>query len=464
MRLSFDHFLASLGKNSFGRAAALLVGGAGLAHAITALALPLLSRLYAPEDFSALAVFNSIFSLLTVIACLRYDIAVSLPSSDNDSFNLMGLAVLTSAMFSVIISIPLVFWSTEIADLIGYPSIEPYLSWLPFAIFLSAIASAMQNWFIRAKGYSLIAASRVTQSAGAVVLQLGMALIKTGPAGLILGSACNTGAASLVLGYGMYRRGAHRINTVSWTRMRALARAYRQFPRYSTLEALCNMASIQIPILMIAAIIAGPEPGYLLLAISVLQAPMALFGVAIGQVYLSLAPAEYRSGNLAAFTVHTIAMLVRSGVGPLIAAGIAAPFLFELVFGDGWDRAGLLLAWMTPWFIMQLITSPISMALAVTGNQLRALALQIFNLVCRTGSVYLAWKAGAGAGAGAGLVAEAYALSGLLSYFVYYIVVMRTIGAPVVSLAAAFRTNISIITIWITATFVFVGLINIIFL
>lgn len=316
----------------------------------------------------------------------------------------------------------------------------------------------MQNWYIRAKGFSLIAASRVTQSAGAVLLQLGAALLKAGPAGLILGAICNTSAASFVLGYGMYRRGIHHSHSLSWTRMRALGREYRNFPRYSTLEALCNMASIQLPVLMISAMIAGPEPGYLLLAITVLQAPMALFGVAIGQVYLSLAPDEYRKGNLAEFTMTTTGMLVRSGVGPLIAAGIAAPFLFELAFGASWQRAGVLLAWMTPWFIMQFLTSPISMALAVTGHQPRALMLQMFNLVCRIGAVYLAWRAGTG------FVAEAYALSGLVSYFVYYVVVMRTIGAPTLSIASALWKNAVTILLWVMAALASIGIAQFMFI
>lgn len=452
MRRHFKGLVARFGSNSFARAATLLVGGAALAHAITALALPLLSRLYSPDDFSALAVFNGIFSILTVIACLRYDIAVSLPARDDDSVNLFGLAVLVAAIFAAAIAVPLLIWPTEIGNVLGQPAIAPYLWLIPVAVFLSATASAMQNWFIRAKGFSLIAVSRVTQSVGAVSFQLGAALLKAGPAGLIFGAICNTGAASLVLGYGMYRRGIHRSHTPSWTRMRALAREHRNFPRYSTLEALCNMASIQLPVLMISAMIEGPEPGYLLLAITVLQAPMALFGVAIGQVYLSLAPDEYRKGNLAEFTVNTTAMLVRSGVGPLIAAGIAAPFLFEYVFGVGWQRAGVLLAWMTPWFIMQFLTSPISMALAVTGHQPRALILQIFNLVCRTGAVYLAWRAGTG------LVAEAYALSGLVSYFVYYVVVMRTIGAPTLSIASALSKNAVTILLWVMAALASIGI------
>lgn len=453
----FHTVVSGLGNSSFVRAASILVGGAALAHAITALALPLLSRLYSPEDFSALAVFNGVFSILTVIACLRFDIAVSLPAHDDDSINLLGLAALVAAIFAAVIAVPFLIWPTEIANVLKQPAITPYLWLVPVGVFLSATASAMQNWFIRAKGFSLIAVSRVTQSGGAVLLQLVAALIKAGPAGLILGAICNTGASSLVLGYGMFRRGIHHSHSLSWSRMRILAREHRNFPRYSALEALCNMASIQLPVLMISAMIAGPEPGYLLLAITVLQAPMALFGVAIGQVYLSLAPDENRKGNLPEFTMNTTATLVRSGVGPLIAAGIAAPFLFEFAFGIGWQRAGVLLAWMTPWFIMQFLTSPISMALIVTGHQPRALILQIFNLICRTGAVYLAWSAGTG------LIAEAYAISGLVSYFVYYIVVMRTIRAPAVSLATAFWKNAVIILLWVMAALTSIGIVQFIF-
>ena len=61
------------------RAVGVLVGGTATAHAITALSMPIVTRLYAPTDMSLLAIFASLLQILYVAICLRFDIALSLP-------------------------------------------------------------------------------------------------------------------------------------------------------------------------------------------------------------------------------------------------------------------------------------------------------------------------------------------------------------------------------------------------
>ena len=448
---AFHSLTGRLRNNYLARSMAVLVGGAASAHAITALALPVLSRLYTPEDFSAMAVFNSMFTVLTVAACLRYDISVPLPVKDSDGLCLVTLAIGIAGAVCLALLVLVLLLPTEIARLVDQPALSGYLWLLAPGVFLAASASAMQNWFVRTRGYGMIARSRIAQSGGAVALQFGAAAVNAGPIGLVLGAIFNTGGAALILGGKMATSGLARIHSVSWPRIRAVAREYKDFPRYSALEALCNMASLQVPVILISSLAVGPEPGYVLLAISVLQAPMALFGIAIGQIYLSHAPDEYRQGNLAKFTIDTTNMLIRSGVGPLIAGGLAAPFVFGFVFGNGWERAGMILAWMTPWFVMQFLTSPISMALIVTGHQRRGLALQAFSLLCRVGAVYLAWLVDPR------FITEAYAFSGFVTYFVYYLIVMHTIDAPVLALGRGLLAHFRIMGAWILLALLAVG-------
>ncbi|QJB69741.1 oligosaccharide flippase family protein [Parasphingorhabdus halotolerans] len=438
----FRLWLSQARENEIARSISILVGGAASAHAITALALPVLSRLYTPEDFSTLAVFNSLFAILTVAACLRFDIAIPLPEEEDDAANLLVLALCIAGLVSLCLSVVIMFYTDEIADIMGRPAVAPYLWFIPFGVFFSAGASALQNLYVRKKAFGMISKSRIIQSGSAVSMQFGIASIMAGPTGLLVGSMFNVGSSFFVLGQNMVRKKTIRLSVISKVRIRKLLSRYRNFPKYSAAESLCNSASLFIPIIMISALAVGPEPGYILLAISVLQAPMALFGIAVGQVYLSRAPDEHRKHNLAQFSVDTINLLTRSGVGPLLAAGMVSPFLFGIIFGEGWERAGVIVAWMTPWFIIQFLTSPISMALAVTDNQARALMLQIFGLFVRTGSVFLAWKIDVT------YISEAYAASGFVSYFVYYIVVMKTINAPVHALLSGIVANIKIILAW----------------
>src|SRR5690606_34581923 len=100
-----------------------------------------------------------------------------------------------------------------------------------------------------------------------------------------------------------------------------------------------------------------------------MAAPMGLVGGDVAQVSVSRAPEKYRSGELAEFTARVIEGLVKTGVGPLLFVGIIAPPVFAIVFGVEWRRAGEIISWMTPWFIFQFISSPVSMVMHVTDRQ-----------------------------------------------------------------------------------------------
>ena len=93
--------IAAIRQNGFVRSAGILVGGTAGAQALTVLALPLLTRIYSPEEFSLLAIYVAMLTMLSVVACLRLEIAIPLPDNDNEAANLLGLALLSSTFIAV---------------------------------------------------------------------------------------------------------------------------------------------------------------------------------------------------------------------------------------------------------------------------------------------------------------------------------------------------------------------------
>lgn len=76
--------------------------------------------------------------------------------------------------------------------------------------------------------------------------------------------------------------------------------------------------------------------------------------------------------------------------------------------------------WMTPWFILQLLSSLVSMVLHVTGLARTAMTLQPFGLALRGGAV-------AASGFLAPLwVAETYAVMGAVFHGVYTVIALTT--------------------------------------
>lgn len=403
------------------RSIGVLVGGSAAAHGVTAAVMPISTRLYSPADFAAASVFASLVGILVAAACLRFDVAIALPSDDEEAVNLLALSALSSVGAAAAAAVVLAVMPAPILALLGQPAVVPLLWLLPPTLLIGGLYLALQTWYVRSKQFGPIARSRFGQSVAAAGGQVALGAAGLAPLGLIVGQMLNYGAGSLTLGLGVLWRQRHLLSRVSWGGMGRAFSAHRRFPQFSVWEALANAASIHAPILLIAAMASGPEAGYLTLAIFLLQAPMALVGNAVGQVYLSGAPEAHRNGELAPYTRRMIVGLFKTATLPIALVAVVSPFAFEMVFGEGWGRAGVLVAWMAPWFLLQFVTSPVSTALHVVGAQRTAMVLQVAGLIARAVPVWIAGLVLPGA------LSETYAFTGMIFYATYLLVIIMTL-------------------------------------
>lgn len=409
--------------SDFVRDTAKLVSGTVLGRLITLAALPIATRLYSPEDFAVLATYLSVITIIAVAASLRFDLAIPISESHEDAANLLVLSIGAAVVVSLVLSLMIYLMPNIVALAIGNPSMKPYLWLIPLGVLMMANYSALGFWATRARRFGAVARTRVTQSLVGVGALLGLGAIGVAPLGLLIGNMLNGGAGSLSLAFQAFRHDRTMFRAVNTTRLAATFNRYRRYPIYSTPEALANTAGFQIPVILIAAF-AGAEAGFLLIARQIMAAPLTLLGQSIGQVYLSRAAAEKQAGQLADLTLQVVRRLTQIGAGPLIFAGMTAPPLCSFVFGDEWARMGSIITWLTPWMILQFVTSPIATVLHQTGRQHWALWLQVTGLIVRVGAVVAAglWfptKA-----------VPAMAISAAAFYVIYLIILMHAAGIP----------------------------------
>jgi len=85
---------------------------------VVLLAAPLLTRLYSPDDFGVLTVYIGILSLLSVIASLRYELAIPLPEDEREVVALTLLSFLIVLMVAGLSGILVLFWGQGLAELL----------------------------------------------------------------------------------------------------------------------------------------------------------------------------------------------------------------------------------------------------------------------------------------------------------------------------------------------------------
>lgn len=402
--------------SSLFRDTAKLVSGTAGGRLLLLLAMPVVTRLYDPEDFRLLAVFVALVSTVSVAACLRFDVAIPLAENDDDAANLLALALVSVTCLSLVVLALSGIAPQVLADWLGVHEIGPYLWLVALGMFLMASYNALQFWATRMYRFGIIARTRVGQAATGVITMLGLGWAALAPLGLLLGNMLTLGAGGFALSVHALRNDQERLRAVNLQRMKKTLCQYRRYPIFSMPEALANVASIQVPILLIAAATEA-EAGQLFLAMQIMAAPMTLLGASVGQVYASRVQEELRNGTLQHFTVLLMRRLFLIGIGPITLVTLLAPTIFPVVFGGDWARAGVIVVWIAPWMLLQLMVSPVSMGLHVTGRQRVAMLLQGFGLLLRIGMVILAVKMHA-----VGVV-EAFAISGAVFYAVYGVVV-----------------------------------------
>lgn len=411
---------AALSKSKFAKNVLTLMTGTGVAQIIPLAISPLLTRLYSPNEFAIFAMYSAILAIFSVIACLRFEIAIPIPKEEKEAFELVLLAVISNIFFTILVSFFIAFFTAQIGTITDH-KLDGYLWMIPAGVFLSGGYAAFQYWATRKRNFSKVARTRVAQSLGCGFTQLGLGFYGYTPLGLLLGSLFQAGAGVISLGGLFFKDVKHLVKNIKLIDIKKTFIRYDKFPKYSTWEALANSAGIQIPVILIATYTIGGEAGFLMLAMRLMSTPMSLIGGAVSQVFLAEAPLKHQTGELRTFTLNTAWSLFKIGLIPILGIGVLAPFLIPIIFGENWARAGDMITWMAPWFLMQFVTSPISMSLHIVNKQRTALILQIFGVVFRIICVYVSMLYFDS------YIVEAYAVSGLVFYVIYFLSVRKSL-------------------------------------
>lgn len=405
-------------QGGFLKSVSVLVGGTAFAQIIGLLCLPLLTRLYSPNDYSILGIYVAIVSIFAVISCFRFEIAIPIPEKDEEAKSLLFISLLSNTFTILFLYLILLLVYPLIKNLHIIRQLSIWIWFIPLGGFLSGLYSALQYWSSRRKRFKEIAHTRMTQAILGNGASLIVGITTGGFWGLIFGQLLNFSGGFLRLANSTY----HDLKIIKKTLpLKDVLYKYRDYPKYSTFEALANISAIQLPLIIIASFVVGAEVGYLMLAMKILGIPMGLIGRAMSQVYLSHAPEFYKKKQLYRYTVDILKKIFKLIVIPFILLAMLSPYIFDFIFGENWSGLGKYILIMIPWYFMQILSSPVSMALHIIGSQKTALSLQVFGFVMRVGILIIM------AIIGSNYIVDYYIFSGFLFYLIYMLVIVKAL-------------------------------------
>ena len=370
-----------------------IAGGAGAGQLAILLASPLLTRLYAPEDFGVLAVYVSMFSLVVVFAGLRFEGAIPLPDDDRDALALLVLA--GGSIFVVCLALAVVAWtlSPEIAALLNASALELHLWVVPAAVLVVGIYQVMSFWAIRRRAFGAIARTRLHQGLAMAVAQTVLGLVSRGPLGLLLGDVVGRaiGITTLV------RRSMRRADLMAVGGLRPAslldaAQRFKRFPLLSAPSRIINAAGLQLPPILLAAFYGTEVAGWFLLAQRLVGAPASLIGQAVAQVYLGeVATVVRHTGSpIRPLLFRTVRMLLLVGAPPILLLMLVGPWTFSVVFGSDWAVSGQYVRLTALMFLAQFVVVPVSETLNIVERQDLQLWWDVGRLFASLGAILVA--------------------------------------------------------------------------
>jgi len=407
-------------QGGFLKAVSVLVGGTVFAQLIGFIFLPILTRIYSPDDYSVLGVYIAIVSILSVISCFRFEVAIPIVKDDMKAKQLFLLAIIINFVIVLLLFCVVLFFEPLLKNIDFIRKMEWGLYLIPIGVFFSGIYLALQFWSTRKKNFHEIAKSRVNQAITGNGSSLIMGLMQYSFIGLIIGQLFNFGGGVIKLGLNAYSD----LKKMPKTKLNELWGTFTEFsayPKYSVPEALANSAALQLPVIIIGIFLTGPEVGFLYLAMRILGIPMSLVGGAIGQVYISQAPAYFEERKLYIFSKNILIKLFKIAIIPFLLLALLSPYAFGYIFGSQWADVGFYILIMVPWYFLHILTSPLSMSLHIIGKQKTALYLQLFNILIRVVLLLLVCFVDKE------MAVIYYCFSGFIFYFVYLLVISKSL-------------------------------------
>ena len=348
--------------------------GSLASQAIVIGAIPVLTRLYGPEDFGALAVFAASYAIFVNLITLKYDLSIILPRDHDKAVDLTVLTLSVSLILSIILLALIGVGHVSL----GIPA-QWYFFLLPLCTILGSAYTCAQQWCARASDYRTFTRSQVMNSLVnvgiSVLLAIGTAKLS---GSLVVGFVAGLAAGLIYLSISFLRKsvGDHLVN-LRLSRLAVTAMEFKRFPMYVLPSSLLATLGMNAPPFVLQTMFSLQEVGYYAIANRFLLAPSSLVGGAVAEAFRAEFVDRHKRGiKNAAFFRNTLRKLVFVALPVFGGFFLIAPSLFALLLGEAYRDSGVLARYLCIGVFAQFISQPFHYVYIATDHVRLGLLIQ----------------------------------------------------------------------------------------
>lgn len=341
---------------------------------IIALALmPVITRLYSPEEYGFFSMYLSISVIITSISILKLDQAIYKVKDKKQTSGLVGLiciSLVTVCVLTAIITFSASYY-TEQSNLLWITLGVISLSLFEFCIALGISLNLVRK----------IRNFRVIQAMVIGLSQISLYWLLNDYRGLIIGH---------IVGYGIFiilMLNASKLElsiSFKYENLKNTFVSYKDFIKYQAPASLLNSLSQNLIIVIIAWGYGEQLAGLYGLTYKILTLPNSIIGNAVRQIFYKNAEDIKSNAKLLYKTyLKTTCCL---GLVSIVGFGVGFftyDFLFVTFFGEAWADSAMIAKILTPWFMIMLINPPSIALFNVLDKQKNYFVFELINSIFR---------------------------------------------------------------------------------
>ncbi|MGI9289996.1 MAG: oligosaccharide flippase family protein [Gammaproteobacteria bacterium] len=386
-------------RSDFFRDTVTIITGSAFSRVLAFLSIPILSRIFTPEEFGVLALFVLMSVTVACVASGRYEVAIVLPDDDSDALHLAFLALVISALTSIATFVAIGIWGEQIVEIFSLESnvessLETLGVWLkavPLYVFIISLSSVISFWATRKKLFGYISGSEVAGTGVKIVSQVGLQVTSgLGAGALILGQFGYHLTNAAVMIWGSIRNP----RAVSWrdikiSRALQMLKRYKKFPQFEATANLMSVTSREFPVLILGLFFPLDIVGLYSISYRIMSMPSFVIGLSIMRVFYPLAKESKDQGNLDSISRSLYKQMLMLAMTPALLFLVAAPEVVEVVLGRKWINAGVYIQWLTIFMLSHFMMLPFLKLFLVYEKQQQRLIYQLLLSVFRLGALII---------------------------------------------------------------------------
>ena len=354
-----------------------LVSGSALSQSMIALSIPIIARIFTPDEMGYFFAFDAYCDVLALGSTLALDKALYTIKSKRLYDATIATTLVSVALISCVSALALyVFLSLT-------PSQHNHVVLVAGAfviVFARGAYYLFQSIGIRNEFFIRIAVAENVRSIALIFFRVVLGLAGMGVTALVVAAILGSSAAVIVVAKNASAVLSSALRRVSWSNIRAVMRRFRRNIMFEGTGQFLRQLPIRAPVIVVVALFSSAEAGFFSIALLLTYRPAEIIVRSVAEVARARIGASMRSGDQgSAGRTSRFSLLFNLSAAPVMvfAAGLGIYILEGLLFPPEWSGVGLTTLALSPYVAALMLARPLQSVFSLYRKHAQILILEL---------------------------------------------------------------------------------------